>query len=218
VASVSAVLPGGRAYPGAVGTLPGASGKAWVVDYPHASGVRLVFRDAAGREVGRLGTAAPLGPPQVPRPAHGGVRVYAYPASSEEPAGEVDAYLVDGRVGFWSSLWGGAVAPAPAAGPPALGGITQPFLLQKGGTWTRLQAFGYAHADVARVVLRLPFGGRPVSATTSASGWPGVRLWTVQLPLSLYLRWTQGARVHITATGYDAAGHVVGQATLGGMP
>jgi hypothetical protein len=213
VTSVTAVLPDGRAFAGAVGTLPGVGEKAWIVDYPHASGVRLVFRDAAGREAGRLGTAAPLGPPQVPRPKHGGVRVYSYPAGGGEPAGEVDAYLVDGHVGFWSLLWGGMISGVPAAGPPALGGLTAPFGLTEGASWTRLQAFGYAHANVARVVLRLP-DGRQVSASTT-TGWPGLRLWTANVPLRGQA--ISDPRQVITATGYDASGHVVGRVQLGGM-
>jgi len=76
------------------------------------------------------------------------------------------------------------------------------------------KAFGYAHADVSRVVLRLP-SGQQVSTSTFAAGWPGseVRLWAVSIPSDT---WQDGqAKPTITATGYDAAGHVVGQVQLG---
>jgi hypothetical protein len=59
VRSVTAVLPGGRSYPGVVKNGRGLPGNAWTVGYPPASGVRLVFRDASGTEVASLGTSAP---------------------------------------------------------------------------------------------------------------------------------------------------------------
>jgi hypothetical protein len=77
-----------------------------------------------------------------------------------------------------------------------------------------LEAFGYAHADVARVTLRFPDGTRP-STSTFAADWPGsdLRLWTVSVPKGL---WHQGKRIPTpTATAYDTAGHVVGQVQLG---
>jgi len=49
-----------------------------------------------------LGTAAPLGPPQIAQPRGGGITVFRYPAGLETQAGAVTAYLIDGRVGFWS--------------------------------------------------------------------------------------------------------------------
>ncbi len=86
-----------------------------------------------------------------------------------------------------------------------------------GSTFLRYRvykAFGYAHADVSRVVLRLP-SGQQVSTSTFAAGWPGseVRLWAVSIPSDT---WQDGqAKPTITATGYDAAGRVVGQVQLG---
>jgi len=217
VTSVAAVLPDGRSFAGVVKTGRGLVEKAWTVGYPSAKGVRLVFRDAAGTEVATLGTAGPIGPPQQAQPSHGGVRVYSYPASNGEPAGQVDAYLIDGRVGFWSLIWGGTISQVPAADPPALGGLTEPFGLVRGvmgDSWSQLRAFGYAHANVARVVLREP-DGRQVSASMIAVSWPGLRLWTADLPMST--QQITGTRPTVTATAYDAAGHVLGQVRLGGM-
>jgi hypothetical protein len=81
---------------------------------------------------------------------------------------------------------------------------------------TVLVALGYAHADVARVVLRA--GGRQLaSAATAAAGWPGssLRLWHARMPLTMQQLGTD--RAVITATAYDAAGHVLGQVPLGRM-
>ena len=75
----------------------------------------------------------------------------------------------------------------------------------------------YAHADVARVVLRA--GGRQLaSAATMAAGWPGsgLRLWRVRVPLNA--QQAASGTPAITATAYDAAGHVLGQARLGQLP
>jgi hypothetical protein len=77
-------------------------------------------------------------------------------------------------------------------------------------------ALGYAHADVARVVLRA--GGRQLaSAATAAAGWPGssLRLWHARVPLTMQQLGTD--RLVVTATAYDAAGHVLGQVQLGRM-
>lgn len=215
VTSVAAVLPDGRSFGGVVDTGRGFPDKAWTVGYPLAKGVRLVFRDASGADLGSLGPAAPIGPPQAPRPHGGGVRVCSYPASHGEPAGQVDAYLVQGRVEFWSPLWDGAIAQVPAAGPPVLGGLTEPFVPAPGAGLAREEAIGYAHANVARVVLRLP-SGQQVSTSTFASGWPGLRLWAVTMPLSRQA--IPGDRPPaITATAYDAAGHVLGHVSLGSL-
>jgi hypothetical protein len=220
VASVTAVLADGHTYPGAVATGRGLPGTVWTVSYPWSAGVsytkgaHLVFRDASGKQVAVLVPHAPDGPGQIAQPASGGVALFSYPAGSREPAGTVQAYLIHGEVGFWSPTWRGAISQQIAAGPPALGGLTEPFAYQSVGGVSLLEALGYAHADVARVVLRAD-GRQLGSATTVAAGWPGrsLRLWHVRLPLS-----DQGvaARVSaITAIGYDAAGQVVGQVKLG---
>jgi Sigma-70, region 4 len=182
VASVTAVLPGGHWYPGTVKSGRGFAVKAWMVGYPINKGAHLVFRDASGKTVATLGTSGPEGPPQVPQPRSGGVTAFKYPAGDlTGPGGRVTAYLVQGRVGFWSAPSGGKISPVPSAGPPALGGLILPFGQRSGQNHPEIEeGFGYAHANVTRVVLRLP-GGRTVSASTFAAGWSGsdLRLWAV---------------------------------------
>jgi hypothetical protein len=222
VASVTAVLPGGRTYPGAVSTGRGLRGVVWTAAYPwstgvpYTKGVHLVFRDASGRAVTVLDPHSPAGPPQTVQPASGGVTLFAYPASPQEPAGTVQAYLVHGEVGFWSPLWSGTISQQTAAGAPVLGGLSEPFVIGADGTFTRLEALGYAHADVARVVLRAD-GRQLASVATTRAGWPGsnLRLWHVRLPLNP--QQAGSGRPAVTATAYDAAGHVLGQVKLGQM-
>jgi hypothetical protein len=216
VRSVAAVLPGGRVFPGTIGTGRGFPYRAWAVGYPPARGVRLVFRDAAGREIASLSPAAPAGPQQVPQPRSGGVAVFRYTGGDRIPSGTILGYLIDGRVGFWSKIWGGEISQVPAAGEPVLGGLLNPFDLVYGGGYETVEAFGYAHADVARVILHLADGGE-VTTSTFAAGWAGsdLRLWAVPLPPGSGV---QGAGMPtVTATAQDAAGHVLGQVRLGGM-
>jgi len=218
VASVAAVLPGGHSYPGTVKSGRGFAVKAWMVGYPINKGAHLVFRDASGKTVATLGTSGPDGPPQFPQPPSGGVTAFKYPAGDlSGPGGRVTAYLVQGRVGFWSAPSGGIISPVPAAGPPALDGLILPFGQRSGENHPEIEeGFGYAHANVTRVVLYLP-GGRTVSASTFAAGWSGsdLRLWAVGLPADGNLNDASVAEA-VTATGYDAAGHVVQRVTLGG--
>ena len=222
VASVTAVLSDGRAYHGAVATGRGLPGVVWTVSYPwsagfpYTKGARLVFRDASGKQVTVLEPHAPVGPPQTAEPASGGVALFSYPASNGEPAGVVKAYLVHGEVGFWSPIWGGIISQRLAADPPAIGGLTMPFGSEGGGISSPMVALGYAHGDVARVVLR--GGGRQLaSAATAAAGWPGrsLRLWHARVPAGFQP--TASGRLVVTATAYDAGGHVVGQVKLGQM-
>jgi hypothetical protein len=65
--------------------------------------------------------------------------------------------------------------------------------------------YGYAHENVARVVLHLS-GGRQFTAQTFP-GWQGsgLRLWAVPVPADLV------AVPKYVALAYDAAGHVVSQ-------
>jgi hypothetical protein len=222
VASVSAVLPGGHAYHGVVTTGRGLPGTVWAVSYPWSAGAsftqgaHLVFMDASGKQVTVLDPHSPVGPIGTAQPSSGGVALFSYQGSSREPAGTVRAFLISGEVGFWSPTWGGAISQQLAADAPVLGGLTESFVFEPGSGFTLLEALGYAHAGVARVVLRAD-GRQLASVTTLAAGWPGssLRLWHVQLPLS-----AQGAAARmsaITAIAYDAAGHVLGQVKLGQM-
>jgi hypothetical protein len=119
------------------------------------------------------------------------------------------AYLLrDGQVGFWSSdNVASSVAAGPALGPPAVGLV--------GGDYRSgaklAEYYGYAHENVTRVVLRLA-GGRQYGAQTFAA-WKGsgLRLWDFPVPTDL-LRVDLGKAVLM---GYDAAGQVVWQQSLG---
>jgi len=85
-----------------------------------------------------------------------------------------------------------------------------------GGISSPMAALCYAHGDVARVVLRA--GGRQLaSAATAAAGWSGssLRLWHARVTADF--QQTASGRLMITATAYDAAGHVLGQVQLGRM-
>ena len=209
VTSVAAVLPDGRGYPGVVKTGTGFSVKAWTVGYPPAKGVRLVFRDASGTEVANLGTAAPAGPPQVAQPRSGGLVVFRYPAGQKTAAGAVRAYLIGGRVGFWSPTWGGHIAPVAATDGPAVDGIILGFGL--GGQHPKaVEALGYSSDGVARVVLHLPGGGQAQTSVFTYFGSSAVWLWKISLPTHLDF-----AGRTFTVTAYDGAGHVIQTVTLG---
>jgi len=221
VASVTAVLPNGQDIRGSVETGRGFPDKAWAVVAPAdektgqpAGGVRLVFRDASGAVVASLAAVAPPSG-QVPEPGRGGIAVFTN-AEGPGSVNTMNAYLVKGYVGFWLRQWfglNGYLAPQLAAGPPALAGLTQTYSDSGGRGAFTSEAFGYAHEDVARVVLHLP-GGRSVSTSTFAA-WAGsgVRLWAIRLPADVYIPGQQMRT--ITATGYDTADQVVARVTLG---
>jgi hypothetical protein len=224
VASVTAVLPGGQVIPGLVKTGRGFPDKAWAVvapadeaTYKPVSGVRLVFRDASGAEVATLSTAVLKGPLQITQPSSGGIPVFTAPKTRAGDS-SVTAYLIDGYVGFFlpepRAGAMGWMAPQLASGPPALAGLSVLLAGESGASpGMVIEAFGYTHADVARVVLRMG-DGPPVSTSTLAA-WPGsgLRLWAVPL-------WTgtesqgNGQQV-VTATGYNAAGQAVAHVKLG---
>lgn len=238
VASVTAVLPDGQEYAGQVHSAPGLPERVWAVRYPGpASGVHVVFRDAAGRDVATIAATAtvPNDSTQIitQQPASGGIPVFQYPASADTqavgvgggPGGTMTAYFVDGHVVFWSNAWGALVSPsAIPAGQPALAGLAVQFGRQttsKSQTYSQLKAFGYAHYPVSKVVLRLA-DGRQFAATVIAAGntegWLGTdfRLWWVNLPMNI---WNQSQhKVPMAVIGYDAAGHVVGTTQLGTGP
>jgi hypothetical protein len=184
VASVTAWLPSGD-VPGQVKSGRGFPYKIWLADIAMRGRTVVVFRDAAGREVARL-TNTGL-PPLPPRPSSGGITVFSLPGDT------MTAYLKDGKIGFWGS-------DGNVTGWMAI----EPSRLRMLENWhNRIEWFGYAAADVARVALR-EASGRLFSVLT-IPGWPGSRitLWgPVVVPVDVALR-------DITIITYDTAGHVL---------
>jgi hypothetical protein len=208
VASVTALLPDGRAFAGLVTTGRGFSTKVWSVTYPHDASVRLVFRDSAGHQLATLANP-PVPASLTPRPA-------ARPASGGVPLanGALAAYLIDGHVGFWPTVVGSPViSPEPTGrGPDLAGVLTQVSsgfsAAPRGPSVVTFELAGYAAADVTRVVIRLAdrAGTTEVTIATVAAGWPGapVRLWATAWPAGGYLGTSKD-----TVTAYNAAGQVV---------
>jgi len=223
-ASVTAQLPDGQRIRGKITAIGGFPVKVWAVDGSLPKGTTLVFAGASGQLLTQIAATAPQGPAvlDLPQPAHGGVTLFHYPANGTLRPGVLLGYLIDGHVVFFTSgtteaiPFAGAVSPHAAIAAPAAGGLAMYFKLVCGPVCrdTDVKAFGYAHANVAKVVVRLPGGGQ-VAADTFRAGWPGsdLRLWQVSLPDSV---WPQnGAEPTLIATAYDAAGHAIGQAQLG---
>lgn len=230
VTSVTAVLPDGQRCAGTVGGGRGFPEQAWTVTCPAprspttawkwATGTQLEFADASGHVVARLAATASLRPASayVPRPANGGVTMFRFSGDHGGPGGSLTAYLVDGHVGFYApTLYpDGAFSPATVSGPPAGGGLPVVAGLTSNDQNKLVKAFGYAHGNVATVVITLPGGGH-VTATTFAA-WPGsdVRLWQVSIPASA---WPAGAaEPRFPATADNTAGQVVGRFQLGDFP
>jgi hypothetical protein len=213
VYTLIAVSDDGRAYPGTVVARSGFPYEAWAVSYPASSRVRLVFLNAKGRLAATLSPAGPSGLPQTPLPISGGVPVFHYTPGADAPADTTLGYLIGGRVGFISPLRGMVLCELPASSAPALGALLEPLDNFRGGDWQPVEAFGYAHADVARVVLHLP-GGREVSTPTFAAGLAGsdLRLWAVPMPFVIR---NERPLPSVTATGESATGQVLGQVQLG---
>jgi hypothetical protein len=210
---VMAVSANGRAYPGTVVTRSGFPYGAWAVSYPASSHVRLVFLKGADRLAATLSPAGPSGLPQTSLPISGGVPVFHYTPGAGAPADTTLGYLIAGRVGFISPLRGMVLCELPAGSAPALGALLEPLDNFRGGDWQPVEAFGYAHADVARVVLHLP-GGREVSTPTFPAGLTGsgLRLWAVSMPFVIR---NERPLPSVTATGESAAGQVLGRVQLG---
>ena len=202
-----------RAYPGTVVAGSGFPYEAWAVSYPASSRVRLVFLNGKGRLAATLSPAGPSGLPHTPLPISGGVPVFHYTPGADAPADTTLGYLIGGRAGFISPLRGMVLCELPASSAPALGALLEPLDNFRGGDWQPVEAFGYAHADVARVVLHLP-GGRVVSTPTFAAGLSGsdLRLWAVPMPFVIR---NERPLPSVTATGESATGQVLGQVQLG---
>jgi hypothetical protein len=208
VTSVTAQLPGGREVPGVVVSGRGFPYKVWGVSYPSQDNARIIFRNTSGRELGHLDIAGET--PFPSRPRSGGITVFHYPAGVvDAKPGWMTAYLLaDGRVGFWSSdNVDSVVSGKPASGPPTVSLI--------GGDYLRgsplAEFYGYAHENVARVVLRLADGKQYGAQTFAAWKGSGLRLWDFPVSTSL-LHVNRGKDVML---GYDAAGRVVWQMRFG---
>ena len=222
VTSVTAVLRDGQRRNAILDTIPVSGRKAWSVNSAAEQVTKLIVGGAAGQVITTLSAAAPVGPVvlDIPRPSHGGVPMFSYPASQLTfKAGSVTAYLIDGHVAFFSTAFfrgSGAFSPVAASGRPAVDGMASGFgyACTPGCRLTNIKAFGYAHGDVAKVVVRLPGGGQ-VAADTFPAGWPGsdLRLWQVTLPDSVWPG--DGFLPKLIAVAYDAAGHQLGQTQLG---
>jgi hypothetical protein len=195
VASVTAVLTNGRQVPGVIVSGRGFPHKAWLVSYPKQDPATLLFSDAAGRQVGKLFIPAYDQDFAVPR--SGGIGLF------QVKGGTMTAYLVKGLITFWvSNSWNGGF---PAAGWPAVTG-----LIGSGNYWAGDECFGYVHAGVARVVIRL-HGGYQTAVSSFRPGWPGsgVRFFALVLPRSLFPKLPQDPSPQGTVTAYDAAGHMM---------
>lgn len=200
VTSVRAVLPGGHTVAGVVRAARGAPDKVWAITYSPDLAVRLVFGDAAGREVAHLNLpsdnfATPA------RPGSGGIKIYEY-------AGQwVTAYRIGGgQIGYWwggSSIFPGQIlgqVPVPVSQAP----LSMNILGHGPAYW-----FGYAPADAARVTIRLADGKQYSTATRP--GWPGsgIRICGPVGPIER----VPGGFDTIVIT-YDAAGHVLQEVPL----
>jgi hypothetical protein len=199
VASVTAVLPGGKTVHGSVEPVRGLPYKLWAVSYPVDSAARLVFRDAAGGEVTHLNM--PGEQPAPSRPSHGGITLFRYGHDM------MTAYRISGdRIGFWTgsdSMW----SDVPIS-HSALNAIETGSTRSSTGS-TPDDWFGYAPSGVVRVALRLS-DGRQFSSRT-IPGWPGsgVVFWgPLTLPAKI------GMPGDIIVITYDATGHVLREVPL----
>jgi hypothetical protein len=214
--SVTAVLPDGDRYAGKVGSARGFPDKAWVVECPAVSGTQFVFRNASGQQILSMGgTQAQI--PSVKEPRSGLIPVPYITDERKIGTGDVLAVLTGGHVAFFLGMpWPVAVSPDAAAGQPAVAGLAD--IAPTGSSQYPVVALGYAHADVARIVVHLPHG-KQVTVSTFLPGWrgSGLRLWTAQLGTDLFNDKASlpAGLPALSATAYDAAGHVLAQVRLG---
>jgi hypothetical protein len=212
VTSVSAVLPDGRSYPGTISGGRGFAERAWAVLSPDVKGIRLVFKDAAGREIFGQTAPGPLYYPAVAQPRSGGDMIY-HCASCQIT---VNAYLLDGHVGFWVTGQGGGVISPVTPSDNARSALA--------GTWLdlgigqgKVVMVGYAPMDATRVKVRLQ-DGHQYSVPTLAAPWPGsdVRLWVLVVPESAIAKHMDGPGPSpVIARAYGASGQIGAEAELG---
>jgi hypothetical protein len=204
VASVSAQWPGGRST-GKLISGRGFPARVWLVGYALADNPMVTFRNAAGREVGKISITSN---PVMTYPKSTGIAVAHYPADFNGPEpGTITAYLVGGRPYFWASR--AFLAGVSIAQPSTQSGLS-PFYISAMPSFTSkvVDYFGYAPQNVARVTLKLA-DGRQFSARTIA-GWKGsgLRLWSFSVPDGL------SSTVRYVALAYNAANRVVSQLTV----
>ena len=204
ITAVTALLTNGRRVRGVVVSGRGFPVKAWQVSYPVADPATLLFSDAAGRLVGTLFMAASDGSFNPLASPSGGIALF------RDAAGTMSAYLIKGLITFSvGNTWDGAF---PAQGWPAVTG-----LIGSGSYWAANECFGYVHAGVTRVVIRL-LNGFQTSVSAFTPGWPGsgVRFFATALPRSFF-PWggtSPAADPRGFVTAYDSAGRVMAQEPL----
>lgn len=190
--AVTARLNDGRSAPAAVLSGRGFPFSVWFADIPQGYRAVLTFRDAAGHQVTQL-TDSLQAQPGASIPDSGGITVDGW-----------TAYLTGGKV-LWHGPDDGVILPLPWT-------VTQkPLTVFYQETTATNYAIGYAPADVARLVLRMPDGHEYGGPTVQ--GWPGsgVRLWvTARLPYG-------GLARNTLVISYNAAGQVIAQQTVGSL-
>ena len=192
VSAVTVRLNDGRSAPAAVLSGRGFPFGVWFADIPQGYRAVLTFRDAAGQQVAQLTDNLQV-QPGASIPDSGGITVNGW-----------TAYLTGGKV-LWHGPGDGAIVPLPWT-------VThKPLLVLYQETTTLNYAIGYAPADVARLVLRMPDGHEYGGPTVQ--GWPGsgVRLWVnARLPYG-------GLAKNTLVISYNAAGKVIAQQTVAAL-
>lgn len=190
VTSVTTRPSNGGSIAGAVVSGRGFPFKLWFAIVPSARDAEEVFRDATGKEVWSF-DYAPASASGVPTRA--GIIVNGW-----------TAFLTDGKV-LWRGPDNGAVVALPWT-------VKQkPLMVLYQQTSATNYVLGYAPADVARLVLRMPDGHEYGGPTVT--GWPrsGERLWVRSgLP-------DGGLPSGTVVISYNAAGQVIGRESVGSL-
>jgi hypothetical protein len=217
VTSVTAVLTNGRRVPGVVVSGRGFPDQAWQVRYPPQDAATLLFFDSAGHQVSKLLMPAidvtyVLPQASYERVPSGGIRMFSTAAVT------MTTFLVKGSITFVDSVTSrGVISNSWLGGFPAAGWPAVTALLGSGTYFGGNECFGYVHAGVARVVIRLS-NGFQTTVPAFRPGWPGsgLRLFAAVLPGSLFPEHPadSGDELQGVITAYDAAGHVMAQEPL----
>ena len=207
---VVARLNDGGQVSGILVNRPGFPQPVWVTNVPADASARVIVQNASGGQVSDLPVAMAL--PELPLPARGAIAVDsspAHPAIAYRDNGKLNFYfpqLAGDTLTITGSPLDGAVSGYTSAEPLPSAGSGLTHARSVPGDSTSVVYYGYARRDAARVVIQI--GGRSYTAHLVA-GWPGsgIRLWALTVPSS-------GLIPPATVTGYDAAGHVLGQVRL----